>query len=173
MNNNYFGAFVTIGVRRRAQTATGNGLLRSADRYSMAKSDRSEETSMHRHNKAKTAEINENKGVFYLIATLFVALALLCFMWAAANPVHAQSFNCRYAKLPAEVAICKNPYLGDLDEQMASIYFSVRRQLYGNARKQLERDQKYWLKGRNRCGYNAPCIEDAYNRRIYQLSYNY
>ncbi|MCB1482809.1 MAG: hypothetical protein KDJ55_12780, partial [Rhodobiaceae bacterium] len=59
------------------------------------------------------------------------------------------------------------------DVQMASLYFSIRRQLHGNARKQLESDQKYWLKGRKRCGYNAACIEDSYNRRIYQLNYNY
>ena len=34
------------------------------------------------------------------------------------------SYNCRYAKLPAEVAICDSPELSELDRTMSIIYFS-------------------------------------------------
>ncbi|AXS39416.1 hypothetical protein [Breoghania sp. L-A4] len=77
----------------------------------------------------------------------------------------AQSFNCRYAKLPAEVAICQDPELSDLDSRMAALYFS----LPPRVRSYESRPQKAWLSRRNRCGYNARCIADAYDDRIYEL----
>ena len=86
-------------------------------------------------------------------------------------PAQAQSFNCARASTPDEVLICQNPYLADLDEQMSSLYFSIRNRLSGNARRQIERDQKAWLEGRMRCGRDGPCIADAYNRRITALQY--
>ena len=92
---------------------------------------------------------------------------------SASGPVAAQSFNCNYAKLPDEVLICQNPYLGDLDEQMSALYFTVRNRLHGAARTQLKRDQTAWLKGRKTCGYDAACVENSYLQRIYQLNNYY
>ena len=42
---------------------------------------------------------------------------------------HAQSFNCRYAKTPDEVAICGDPRLSQLDERMSRRFFTLRNEL--------------------------------------------
>ena len=36
------------------------------------------------------------------------------------SSAHAQSFNCRYARTPDEVAICQNGRLSDLDERLSN-----------------------------------------------------
>ena len=128
---------------------------------------------MQNNRAARAAEVQRDNAHVRLLAAFLLMIAAIYMICAVASPAHAQSFNCRYAKTPDEVAICDYPYLGDLDVQMASLYFSIRRQLHGSARKQLENDQKYWLRGRKRCGYDPACIQDSYNRRIYQLNYNY
>lgn len=81
-------------------------------------------------------------------------------------PASAQSFNCRYAKLPTEVAICQNHELGRLDQKMASLFYGLPRHL----RVELKGSQARWLRRRNACGYNFDCIERAYRRRIRFLS---
>jgi uncharacterized protein len=94
---------------------------------------------------------------------LLIAMILLA---AGTLSASAQSFNCRYAKKHAEVAICENEHLGQLDEEMASLYFG----LPGYVREELEESQARWLRRRNACGYNFDCLERAYRRRIYALS---
>ena len=106
------------------------------------------------------------KGAFLMTFAAGIVTAIGAF-----TPAQAQSFNCAKASTPDEVLICQNPYLADLDEQMASLYFTTRNRLSGNARRQIERDQKAWLEGRMRCGRDGPCIADAYNRRIVALQY--
>jgi len=44
----------------------------------------------------------------------------------------AQSFNCRSARFPDELAICQDPELGRLDERVAGLYHSARAQVTGN-----------------------------------------
>ncbi len=95
-------------------------------------------------------------------ASLFLGL----FMAASAK---AQSFDCRFAKLPAEYAICDFADLGELDVDMATAYGMRMRQLkyyennYRKARA-FRRWQRAWLRQRNRCGYNPHCIRRAYKR---------
>jgi uncharacterized protein len=97
---------------------------------------------------------------------------LLSFAFAvvvAGSPAEAQSFNCRYAKAADEVLICQSPRLAGLDERMSSIYFRLRNSLPGRQRASLEADQAAWLRGRQACGRDGSCIEDAYRRRIQEL----
>ncbi len=83
-----------------------------------------------------------------------------------ATAVHAQSFNCRYAKAADEILICQDAQLAALDERMSSLYFNLRNSLYGYRRAALEDSQSRWLRGRMSCGRDHGCIYDAYVRRI-------
>lgn len=77
----------------------------------------------------------------------------------------AQSFNCRYAKTPAEIAICDFPVLGELDLVMAERYFRIPAYSKSHER----RLQAQWLAYRDQCGYNKRCLEEAYRSRIAYL----
>jgi uncharacterized protein len=97
------------------------------------------------------------------IAALLTALASTLHF---ATPSEAASFNCNYAKLPAEVAICQSPGLGELDEQMAQLYFGIVNYAPAWAASQIKSQQTRWLARRNACGYNDYCLTDAYQQRI-------
>jgi uncharacterized protein len=82
----------------------------------------------------------------------------------------AQSFNCRYAKSPDEILICHNSRLAQLDEQMSSIFFSVRNSVSAAQHASLDAGQHSWLRARMSCGRDAECIAAAYIERIAQLT---
>src|SRR3954470_14962644 len=65
---------------------------------------------------------------------------------------HAQSFNCRYARAPDEVAICEDARLSRLDERLSSQFFRLRDSLSGPDRVRLDRSENAWLHARHRCG---------------------
>lgn len=101
-----------------------------------------------------------------LLATTLTA-ALLATAGAATASA-GPSFNCKYAKLPAEVAICDSHHLQHLDKQMAKLYFQSL-DWYPHHRHVLKSSQKKWLKSRNACGYNEGCLEAKYEHRIHWL----
>jgi uncharacterized protein len=100
-----------------------------------------------------------------LLAILAIALLPTLFAWQA----QAQSFNCRYAKTADEVLICQDSQLSALDEQMSSLFFTLRNSLTPRQQRILDSEQQYWLRARMSCGRDADCIENAYERRIRQL----
>lgn len=80
------------------------------------------------------------------------------------------SFNCKYARLPAEVTVCDNSVLAQLDREMASAYFALRDNTpKAWQRTRLKTEQRKWLAQRNRCGYRVNCLRDRYEARLYQL----
>jgi uncharacterized protein len=81
------------------------------------------------------------------------------------------SFNCNYAKAPDEVAVCQTPELSRLDREMARLYSEAMNYYRGGSRDSIRRDQAAWLNSRHRCGCDANCIKDAYNRRCNRLAY--
>lgn len=87
----------------------------------------------------------------------------------AASPASAQSFNCGYAKLPSEVAICQSPQLGYLDQVMAQRYFYLTNTLPGVVGGILRSDQAAWLQSRNTCGYDFACLNASIGGRISQM----
>ncbi len=97
-------------------------------------------------------------------ASSLIVSGLMFASWYA--PANAASFNCRYARLPAEVAICQDGDLGVMDEGMANNYFKIRRVLPAEGRVALKRGQNVFIARRNACGYNASCISRLYMRRI-------
>lgn len=98
---------------------------------------------------------------------LFAAAALI--LLSPAGTASAASFNCNYAKLPAEVAICNSPRLQDMDQQMASLYFRLSNNAPGGMARQIRAEQRAWIGRRNACGYDQGCLKRAYRNRINQL----
>ena len=86
------------------------------------------------------------------------------------SSAHAQSFNCRYARTPDEVAICESARLSALDERLSSRFFWLRDSLYGPDRARLDRSQAGWLNARQQCGSDRVCIGVAYRARLAELS---
>src|SRR4051812_40969267 len=84
-------------------------------------------------------------------------------------PVHAQSVDCRHAKLPAVVTICLDAELSEYDTNMARQHAAALRVMRSPAQRLgLRAKQGSWIKQRNRCGYNAGCI-----LRVYQGWYGW
>ncbi len=86
------------------------------------------------------------------------------------SSAHAQSFNCRYARTPDEVAICESARLSALDERLSGRFFRLRDSLYGPDRARLDRSQAGWLSARQQCGSDRACLGAAYRARLAELS---
>ncbi len=84
--------------------------------------------------------------------------------------VHAQSFNCQYARTPDEIVICNDARLSRLDERLSSRFYSLRDSLSGPDRVRLDQRQSAWLDSRHRCRSDRSCIAAAYLSRISELS---
>lgn len=91
-------------------------------------------------------------------------------LFLVAGKANAASFNCSYARLPVEVAICQSNTLHILDERMSSKYYRLKNRLPGYQWRQVRRQQKSWLRDRNRCGYDTQCLIGSYNWRIGALN---
>ena len=80
------------------------------------------------------------------------------------------SFSCAKTYSMTERAICKSSQLSRLDREMSSEYYALRRDMTRHDRRALRKDQRHWLKVRNRCGARRGCISDQYYFRIAALS---
>lgn len=103
------------------------------------------------------------------VSTFAVALAAPALL--AAAPAEATSFDCRYARIPAEFAICDSRQLGRLDERMAEAYFYLVNTGPNWATRRIKREQTSWLAARDDCGYDNRCIRRAYRERIDALAH--
>jgi uncharacterized protein len=98
------------------------------------------------------------------------SLALLLCASAVAQAREADpSFNCHRARSADEITICHNPELAEMDNTLAYLYSTVRKQLRPSARKNFQQDEAYWLQQRRDCGRDQDCIRDAYQNRTDQL----
>jgi len=105
---------------------------------------------------------------------LVLAVTFLSLFSAGMRTATAQSFDCRRAVTPDEVAICSNPLLGELDEIMADFYRRLRHYTgnFDNAmglQGQLVNEARDFLRRRAACGADEQCLEQAYRTRIRQL----
>lgn len=82
----------------------------------------------------------------------------------------AASYDCSRATAAAEIAVCDNPDLSGLDEEMASVYRTLLYQLPPRQATQLRDDQRSWLVARNSCGANVRCLRARYQERIARLN---
>ena len=106
--------------------------------------------------------------------TSIMAGVIAALLLAQSLPAGAQSFNCRYARKPDEIAICQTPELARLDEVMASQFYHLleRYRRFGDWRtvRLLRRTQDAWLRWRHTCGYNVPCIRRRIHHRMRELA---
>src|SRR5690242_19662855 len=89
-----------------------------------------------------------------LAAGLVAAFITTC----GVGQLKAQSFNCRYARHSVERAICQEPMLGQLDEELASVYRRLLLRLPKQEGKQLYKEEDAFVLFRNRCGAQRSCI---------------
>lgn len=85
---------------------------------------------------------------------------------ASAGTGHAASFDCARAKSKIEKAICADPLLSDLDENLGHYYGGAAETLRDGA-SCLKADQRVWVKTvRDACGAKTACLKDAYLNRL-------
>ena len=94
------------------------------------------------------------------------ALAVVLFAWSAPTDARAQSFDCTRAGNRAELLVCNNPLLGELDERMARLWSG----LDARSRRRESARQSRFLAARDRCGYVFECVDAVYRQRIDTLS---
>ena len=94
---------------------------------------------------------------------------LLC---AALLPVTAYtaSYDCTRATTPTEIAVCDNPGLNRMDEDLAVQYRSLLNQLPPRRADALRDDQRSWLVARNSCGADVRCLRARYEERLARLN---
>src|SRR6266536_4071925 len=93
-----------------------------------------------------------------------ILIGLLAIM--AVSPATAASFDCKRAKLPAEIAICTDPTLSSQDEEMARQYLPLIKSAPADSTKTIKTEQKAWLAERNACGSDMQCIMGSYRERL-------
>jgi uncharacterized protein len=98
-----------------------------------------------------------------LIAGILISLGILL-----GFSVNAASFDCSKASTPYEKAVCSNPNLSSLDDQLASAYKDARAK--SSNPDGLKKEQIEWIKSTRQCASDAGCIEKAYKSRIATLS---
>jgi uncharacterized protein len=79
----------------------------------------------------------------------------------------AASFDCAKASNPYEKAVCANPNLSSLDDQLAAVYKDVRAK--SSDPEGLKKNQIDWIKSTRQCASDVGCIEKAYKSRIASL----
>ncbi len=92
----------------------------------------------------------------------FILIILLCFTGSA----FSASFDCKKAFTNVEKLICSNKKLGDLDDDLVSLYRKIK-MIRG---KKIVLDQRSWLKkARNRCE-TITCLLKVYKERISEFN---
>ena len=92
-----------------------------------------------------------------------ISFSLLLSLLDLFTTANAASFDCAKATTLVENAICSNPALSGLEDQMASLYSQALGQSANT--KQFKEDQRAWLKKRNNC-QSESCIKQAYQERL-------
>ena len=92
----------------------------------------------------------------------------LRWLWLLLLPMlaTAASFDCSKAASPTEQAICRQPELSALDEQVAAAYRQHNQQGL------LQDNQRQWLAGpRAECKADVACLQSRYQERLAQLQH--
>lgn len=98
---------------------------------------------------------------------MFFLCALIA-IFVIPSVIIAASFDCSKASTKTEKAICDDPILSKLDEDMAAVY---NKALKTNASDSIRKEQRKWLKDTlGLCRGDKECIQKAYENRIHQLS---
>ncbi len=113
-----------------------------------------------------------NRPLVAISAAAGMAVAVLM----AAGPASAQpSFNCERAATDAEMMICNDPTLAELDQAIADAYFALVEESSQLALARLRHDQRAHLRDRNACAAagsdlaRVRCLEREMVTRLVEL----
>lgn len=81
----------------------------------------------------------------------------------------APGFDCTKAVAAAEREICQNRGLGDQDRQISGLYGSLMETVQPELKNNLRDSQRAFLKQRNACNANVPCLQSQYLWRFHEL----
>lgn len=76
------------------------------------------------------------------------------------------SYDCKAHYADAEVAVCNNPELAILDNELDRVYTRAGKKANSTQKQALLLDQRHWLELRNACLTDARCIANKYRTRI-------
>ena len=89
----------------------------------------------------------------------------------AAAPQVKPSFDCAKPHSPAEVAVCANPELAALDQELGRLYAQKLNEpgfmFFG--RQRLLHSQRHWVRNRDTCAGNVSCLKVQYLAAIQHL----
>ncbi|MGO8951941.1 MAG: caspase family protein [Rhodomicrobium sp.] len=88
---------------------------------------------------------------------------------ASAGSQIQPSFDCNTRTLPAEVAVCANTELAQLDLDMDRLYTQQLKTAKGTPRQALVAGQRHWVRNRDTCSGSVPCLKVQYKARIERL----
>ncbi|MEH6416135.1 lysozyme inhibitor LprI family protein [Pseudomonas sp. CGJS7] len=99
-------------------------------------------------------------------ALLYVCAGLIAAVWSA--PADAAGIDCAKAKSKNEQAICADPVLTARDGELSAAYrAALKASRYGG---ELKKDQQSWIRERDRCDGQVPCLRRAYVQRLTELA---
>jgi uncharacterized protein len=89
----------------------------------------------------------------------------------AAAPQVKPSFDCTKPHSPAEVAVCNNPELAALDQELGRLYAQKQKEpgYFFFGRQRLLHSQRQWLRNRDTCAGNILCLKVQYQAAIEHL----
>lgn len=106
-----------------------------------------------------------HKGI---VASIRISsLVPFAILLALPPPSHAASFDCTKAATSIEKAICSDPVLSRLDDQLADAYRVAQKR--AESRIALRNTQSAWLVSRRGACRDAVCLREAYQARIEAL----
>lgn len=82
----------------------------------------------------------------------------------------AASFDCTRADTAAEIAVCDNPSLNRLDEDLAVEYRALLRRLPPRRAEMVRQDQRSWIAARDSCRADVRCLRARYQERSARLN---
>lgn len=97
-----------------------------------------------------------------------VAVAVVMAM-GVAGPAAAAGFDCARAVKAAEHAICQDPDLSRSDRHQATLYAALLQSVAPALRDNLRASQRQFLRERDGCQSNLPCLQSAYLWRFHEL----
>lgn len=98
---------------------------------------------------------------------MFVRVLGLTVLAVFASTAQAVSFNCQKAKTFTEKAICQDPELSALDDELNTLYNDA--EVASKNPKALKKQEEKWLATRDACQTNG-CVKKAYQKRIIDLT---
>ncbi|HRC72233.1 MAG TPA: lysozyme inhibitor LprI family protein [Candidatus Competibacter sp.] len=82
----------------------------------------------------------------------------------------AASYDCTRADTAAEIAVCSNPGLNRMDEDLAVEYRSLLKRLPPRRAELVRQDQRSWIMARDSCGADVRCLRARYQERSARLN---